>query len=406
MAQLRGARLLGVVIAVTLVASLGTSRSVAAAAGTSGTSGTVATRADAAQRHLVDRYGRRLDGRGVTIAVIDTGIDPTHPAFLLPDGRSKVVRSLTAVPCVPAQATSEYLNCVTDVPTSANSDAGAGGHGTFVGGVAVGNRFTLPDGTHVGGNAPGARLVMISATAALQGIDQAFAWVLAHHKRPCGSGVSRRACPPIKVLSLSWGDNDPIIAGLERQLVAQGVVVVWANGNTGGNGSTSSSNDVPAADSTPGILTIAGYDDLGTGTRNGKIDPESSRGAKAHPRTWPDISAPAVNVVSACRTYQAECVAVTHDPQDGPAAGDVATYSTGSGTSWAAPAVAGIVALLFQADPTATPKQIDAALKSTAYKYRSGAKYVRDGRFTSSYDKGAGLVDAYAAARALGARRR
>lgn len=371
-----------------------------------GTSGTVATRADEAQRLLVDGKGRPLDGRGVTIAVIDTGIDPTHPAFLLPDGRPKVVRSLTAVPCIPAQATSEYLNCVTDLPKSLNSDAGIGGHGTFVGGIAVGNRFILPDGTHVGGNAPGARLVMISATAALQGVDQAFAWVLAHHRHPCGAVESKRACPPIKVLSLSWGDDDPIIAGLERQLVAEGVVVVWANGNTGGDGATSNSNQVPAADPTAGVLTVAGYDDLGTGTRHGKVDPESSRGAKAHPSTWPDISAPAVNVTSACRVYQADCLAVAHNPQNGPAAGDIATYFTGTGTSWAAPAVAGIVAMLFQTDPTATPKQIDTALKSTAYKYRSGAKYVRDGAFTSSYDKGAGLIDAYAAARVLGARRR
>jgi serine protease AprX len=85
---------------------------------------------------------------------------------------------------------------------------------------------------------------------------------------------------------------------------------------------------------------------------------------------------------------------------------DVATYFTGSGTSWSAPEVGGVVALLFQARPKATPAQIEDVLKSTAYKYRDGAPYKRTGRYTSSFDKGTGLVDAYAAALRLGARPR
>jgi serine protease AprX len=84
----------------------------------------------------------------------------------------------------------------------------------------------------------------------------------------------------------------------------------------------------------------------------------------------------------------------------------VATYFVGSGTSFAAPEIAGIVALLFQADPTASAAMIEDALKSTAYKYASGAPYQQVGRYTSSYDKGTGLADAYAAALRLGARPR
>src|SRR3954453_2998805 len=155
-----------------------------------GASGTVATRASQTRLELLDRAGRPVDGRGTSIAVIDTGIDPTHPAFTLPGGGSKVVRSLSVVPCIAQQALSVNLNCVTDVPATVATDLGHGGHGTFVGGVAVGNPQTLPDGTHVGGAAPGARLVMLSATTALQGIDVAFAWVLANHRKPCGAGVS------------------------------------------------------------------------------------------------------------------------------------------------------------------------------------------------------------------------
>jgi hypothetical protein len=63
------------------------------------------------------------------------------------------------------------------------------------------------------------------------------------------------------------------------------------------------------------------------------------------------------------------------------------------------------VALLAQADPTASPAEIEDALKSTAHKYPDGASYSPVGPYTSSYDKGTGLVDAFAAALKLGALR-
>ena len=371
-----------------------------------GGSGTVAIRASQTRLGLLDRSGRPVDGRGTSIAVIDTGVDPMHPALLLPDGTSKVVRSLSVVPCVAQQAISSNLSCVTDVPPTVPTDAAQGGHGTFIAGVAVGNPMTLPDGTRVGGVAPGARVVMLSSTTALQGIDVAFAWVLAHHRKPCGEGVPAATCPPIRVLSLSWGADDPVIAGLEKALVAEGVTVVWANGNSGGDGSTSNSNPDPAANPTPGILTIAGYDDGGTGSRSGHLSPTSSRGAKADPRTWPDLSAPGENVTSSCRAWFAVCDAVGSSPRNGPGPTDVATYWTGSGTSWAAPHVAGVIAQLLQVRPDATPAVLDAVLKKTAWRYRDGAPYQRVGRWFGSFDKGAGLVDAYAAALCLGARRR
>ena len=68
----------------------------------------------------------------------------------------------------------------------------------------------------------------------------------------------------------------------------------------------------------------------------------------------------------------------------------------------AAPHIAGIVAQLFQDSPGATPAQVEAAIRSTAYKYSFGAPYVAGpGGVTTSYDKGAGLVDVVAAANAL-----
>ncbi len=67
----------------------------------------------------------------------------------------------------------------------------------------------------------------------------------------------------------------------------------------------------------------------------------------------------------------------------------------------AAPHVAGIVAQLFQADPTATPAEIETALTGTAHRFADGAAYASVGGRTTSFDKGAGLVDVVAAVAAL-----
>ena len=63
----------------------------------------------------------------------------------------------------------------------------------------------------------------------------------------------------------------------------------------------------------------------------------------------------------------------------------------------AAPHIAGIVAQLFQADPSATPAEIEAALTGSAHPFTDGAPYSGG----TSYDKGHGLVDVVAAVAAL-----
>jgi serine protease AprX len=370
------------------------------------TTGTAAIRSDAAHRDLRGADGMPLDGRGTSIAIVDTGVDTTHPAFALPDGSSKVVRSLSTLPCLVQEYTAATdPSCITDLPLIVDSDTGHGGHGTMVSGVAVGNPYTLTDGTHVGGVAPGARIVMLSATATLIAIQNAFAWVLQHHAAPCGTGVSATTCPPIRVLSCSWGANDATITKLEDQLAAAGVLTVWANGNQGGDGTTSNSNPSPSLDTTRGVMTVASFDDQGKGTRDGKVSASSSRGAAGKPVTWPAISAPGDNIISACRPYLAVCMAIGTGPKNGPAATDIGTYNTASGTSFSAPALAGVIAMLYQADPQATAADVDDAMRATAYKFRDGAPYRPLGKYSSSFDKGTGLVDAYAAALQLGATR-
>lgn len=362
----------------------------------------VATRGAEAAATLTGANGEALDGSGVSVAVIDSGVDPTHPYFRNPDGSSAVVANLKSL-CLVEASTSP--DCVVPVPAAVDTDTLAvGGHGTHVSGIVGGRPTTLSDGGTFQGAAPGASLVSISTGAVLLivGADSALNWVLENHEAPCGEGVPASVCPPIKVTNNSYGpsgggefDPNSATVKLQRALAADGVVTVWAAGNDGGDGSTSLTNP-PGQDPTGGILSVASYFDQDSGTRDGVVSEYSSRGAAADPSTWPDLSAPGENITSSCRPYLPIC-STGLDFRNGPGLLDVGTFNTISGTSMAAPHVAGIVAQLFQADPTATPAEVEAALKGTTYRYANGAAYQSVGGYSTSYDKGTGLVDVVAA---------
>ena len=364
----------------------------------------LATRGLEAQQTLTGANGAALDGSGVSVAIIDSGIDPTHPAF----AGGKVVRSLKSV-CLDESNTD--TNCIVDMPRGVDTDSlSLGGHGSHVSSIAAGRVVTLSDGTKVSGAAPGASIVSLSTGSAvvILSADTALNWVLEHHAKPCGDAVLPAACPPIRVVNNSYGpegggtfDPNSATVKLQRELVKQGVVMVWAAGNDGGDGSKSLTNP-PAQDPTGGIISVASYNDQGTGSRNGPVSKFSSRGAKTDPTTWPDISAPGENIVGACRAYLPIC-STGLKPQSGPGLLDVGSYNTLSGTSMAAPQITGIVALLFQANPTATPAEIERVLKSTALRYSNGAPYQQVGGYSTSFDKGTGLVDTVSASEAVGA---
>ena len=361
-----------------------------------------ATRGAEAVSSLTGANGQPLDGSGVSVAVIDSGVDPTHPFLQNSDGSSAVVASYKSV-CLDESNTSS--DCVVQVPTVLDTDTiSGGGHGTHVNGIVAGRPTTLSDGTQLQGAAPGASLVDISTGAVLLivGADSALNWVLEHHDAPCGPGVPASTCPPIKVTNNSYGPTgggafDPNSATVKLQdaLVAEGVVTVWAAGNDGGDGSSSLTNP-PGQDPTGGIISVASYFDQDTGTRDGTVSDYSSRGDASDPSTWPDLSAPGENITSSCRLYLPIC-STGLAPQNGPGPLDIGTFNTISGTSMAAPHIAGIVAQLFQADPSATPAEIEAALKGSTYKYTNGAAYQTVGGYSTSFDKGTGLVDVVAA---------
>ncbi|MGH3714276.1 MAG: S8 family serine peptidase [Micromonosporaceae bacterium] len=366
-----------------------------------------ATRGAAARTGLTDSKGAAVDGRGVGVAVIDTGIDATHPAFA--GGAVKKNLKYLCAEAVPPGGDNNDA-CFADLTGQDTDTLSLGGHGTHVAGIVGARDVTLSDGGKLHGAAPGAALYGLSVGVGLFviGADAALYWVLEHHAAPCGAGVPASTCPPIKVSNNSYGpggggsfDPNSATVKIQRELAKQGVLTVWANGNDGGSGSESLSNP-PGMDPTPGVISVASYYDKDTGTRDGVVSEYSSRGKNGDKSTYPDISAPGENITSACRLYLVVC-STGLDPRNGPGLLDLGTFNTISGTSMAAPHIAGIVAQLYQVAPGASPATIEDALKSTAYKYTNGAGYEPVGAYTSSYDKGTGLVDVYAACVKLGA---
>ena len=87
-----------------------------------------ATRGIEAAQTLTGADGAPLDGRGVSVGVIDSGVDPTHPYFKEADGSSAVVANLKAL-CEPLTETCS----VQRLPNSVDTDTlSVGGHGTHV----------------------------------------------------------------------------------------------------------------------------------------------------------------------------------------------------------------------------------------------------------------------------------
>ena len=348
--------------------------------------------------------GSAIDGRGVGVAVVDSGIDGTHPDLV--DRMGGNVKILCSAPqFVASGALGGFQECRGPKEAVAMDDTdhpSAGGHGTHVAGTVAGTGVASNGRFH--GAAPGATLYGVSVGTVIaveNGLD-GLAWVLENHDQ---------VAPAIKVVNNSWGsgyrkysaEGDVLYSAtwkLQDALIKAGVTVVFAAGNNGGNGSTPTTF-AECINPTPGLVCVANYDDRNTGTRSGSISSSSSRGKTNEPVNWPDISAPGTSIVATCRITLPVCHA-----GGGMVSNPANLYATMSGTSMAAPHVSGIIAQLLQVDPTLTPAEVENILEDTAHKFEWGSAY---GLFTdpfnpdntSSFEKGHGLVDALAAVQSV-----
>jgi serine protease AprX len=352
--------------------------------------------------------GKAYDGTGIGIMIIDGGVDDSHPMFMK-NGVSKVRRNMETVPLPliftngpPVGDGTQQGDLIIDEKGTPNHNTDdTAGHGDHVSSIAAGYPVVTKAGHHLVGAAPGATLYSISVATSdstYYGALAAQSWTMEHAKKPCGRVIP--TCPPIRVVNNSYGPigggaydpASPTVEAMQISIAESGVVWVWSAGNDGGDGSSDVTGP-SAKEQTPGVLSVANYDDGNAGNRDNALDSSSSRGAAANPATWPDISAPGTDIEAACRVQYSLCAPDLLTDTD-------TLYGRMTGTSMAAPHIAGYVADILSARPLLTPAQVENLLEDTAHKFTAGAAYAADPTNTdnsSSFDKGHGLVDVTAA---------
>ncbi len=272
-----------------------------------------------------------IDGSGVTVVVLDTGIDAGHPDL---DYKTKTIKNLKSDFGIGPWIEME------------NSDTSYG-HGTHCAGTVAGNGEASAGARS--GVAPGAKLIGLSIGDF--GINLAnalggYEWIYENTKPYTGDPED----PNIRVISNSWGPsaskfdpNDAISKFIERCTVDHNVISVFAAGNSGENNHDGHTVETNPYGSTPMSIMVAATERNGEGMAY-----FSSRGEGSLNETWPDVAAPGVRIWSAAarRTY----ISLMKNIQDWQ---DLDPYYFAiSGTSMATPHVAGAVSLLFQACPS------------------------------------------------------
>jgi subtilisin family serine protease len=304
-------------------------------------------------------------GEGMKIGIVDDGIDQTHPFFnpagyAYPAGFPKGQAAYTTPKVIVARAFAPAH------PTHANAhlpfDPGQSEHATHVAGIAAGDNNTVTrTGVHLSGIAPRAYLGNYKALT----IPSEFG--LNGNSPELAAAVEAAVRDGMDVVNLSLGEPDmeptrDILARAINAAANAGVVSTIAAGNSGDLGL--GSIDSPAS-ATKGIAAAASTGGHGSIETDTPTD-FSSIGPAPYSLTFkPDVTAPGDEVASSLPG---------------------GSYGTLSGTSMAAPHVAGAVALLRQRHPTWTAAQIKSALVTSGVPIRSSGE-------VSPLHEGGGRID-------------
>lgn len=300
-----------------------------------------------------------IDGTGVTVVVLDSGIDGAHPDLEYdpiniefgeePRPGQKLIYNAKKdqnatgqddiVPWIPLE----------DTDTSS-------GHGTHCAGT-IGGTGDASAGDVIG-VAPGAWLIGLSMGELVATIDEfiGLKWVYDHSKP--GDNPAN-----IRVVSNSWGPGEPFdnldpndasIRMIENIVYENNVVVVFSAGNNGRGHHDGDADTVNIFGKVPGVISVAAT------TRDGKaLSDFTSRGNKDKLETFPDIAAPGVGIWSAAatKTLIGAGVVGSNIIEEQGAANPY--YLAISGTSMSCPHVAGLSALLWQACPSLKVSDVD-----------------------------------------------
>lgn len=334
---------------------------------------TEATGADVVQRTL------GFTGRGVGVAVLDSGITSWHDD--LTPGNDDGTRYRYA-----AQRVTKFVDFVAG-QTMPYDDHG---HGTHVAGILLGNGYDSR-GRHVG-MAPDAALISLKVLDAngkgtVSRIIEALDWI-----------EQNAARYNIRVVNLSLGAAvtqsywiDPL-ALAARRLTERGIVVVAAAGNLGKNADGQQQyGGILAPGNAPWVITVGASSTEGTPRdQDDIVAPFSSLGpTRGDYLAKPDLVAPGRGIIS----LAAPGSSLYQSNQSFLLAGSRKTgyppYLSLSGTSMAAPQVAGAVALMLEANPGLTPNLVKALLQYTSHEDRD----------YSALQQGAGFLDAEGATR-------
>ncbi|RLE57600.1 MAG: hypothetical protein DRJ32_07460, partial [Thermoprotei archaeon] len=241
-------------------------------------------------------WAEGYNGSGVVIAILDTGIDYTHPDFFFPNGTSKIIANESFV----------------DEPSEEVDDSfDYHGHGTHCAGIAAGTG-AVSGGTYTG-VAPGALLM---AGKVLNKYGWGYdSWIIAGIDWAVNNGAN--------VISMSlgggYGDGTDPLSMECKWAVEQGVVVVVAAGNDYDYWC------INCPGCAPDVITVGAVDDYDDAALF------SSKGPTLGFRLKPDVVAPGVDIMSTV-----------------PYSIYGKYYDSWSGTSMATPHVAGLAALVIQ----------------------------------------------------------
>ena len=372
---------------------------------------TPAVKASSSDIYPEGAWNLSVSGAGINIALTDTGVDSEHPGLV-----GKHVAGYDAVCFVHSDPTCILAG---GRQTDGSFDPDDGNqHGTACMGMAAATGIEA-DGSQSEfyGSAPNSTLVDVRIgtdvgagpfenylleqefyESAMNGIQ----WII-DNKDTAWPGVDE-SLSGIDIISLSWGitshegggsDGEDMHSRILNEATLAGVTVSVAAGNDGpdneglsGMGSSSLSITVGATDDQNTIDrtddTVAGYSSRGPRSDNGDGNPINE--------LKPDISAPGSNII------QAEgCVSSggCNNNIPGQDASENTYTGRGSGTSYATPAVTGVIALVMEANPDLEPLQIREVLKQTAE--RRGDPTQPDVDPYWNRDFGWGMVDARAA---------